>query len=275
MSDHTSKFEKHHTIESGGLLLIDCLKNLCPEYSKQSLKRILQHGAVWLTRGSYVQRVRRGKRVLSAGDQVHIYYDEKVLSSTIQAPTLIADESCYSVWSKPKGMFSQGTRWGDANSICRWVESNAFSDRSAYQVHRLDRATSGLMLVAHSKKVAAQLSALFERRLVEKHYTAIVTGRFPQLERIDCDIDAKKAITLILKAEFKESRDQTELLLKIETGRKHQIRRHLAGLGFPIVGDRLYGNHDKLSPNEPDLQLESCYLSFSSPQTNEKKVYQL
>lgn len=272
---------------------IDWLHHSLPELSKNRLKQAMQYGCVWLEDSQQPKRIRQAKKKLNIGAKLHIYFDETILFSNIEAPKLIADEGDYSIWNKPCGMLSQGTKWGDHSSIARWVELNYFPERPCFLVHRLDRATQGLIIVAHKKRVASQLTALFEKREIEKYYRATVKGEFPDsIRSIDLPIDEREALTKIVSNEFNTTINQTKLLLKIETGRKHQIRKHLQSIGFPIIGDRLYGNasvqenseivnSDKLaeekesSENPTNLMLQSCRLSFDCPVTNLKKVYHL
>lgn len=276
-------FEKHLKIDESGQSIIAVLSENCPQVSKQKLKQAMQFGAVWLTRDNKTNRVRRAKKDLQMGDEVHLYYDPSILFDDIKPALLIQDEVEYSVWNKPCGMFSQGTKWADHSSITRWVElfglkTNELGERPVFLVHRLDRATSGLILVAHSKKMTTQLSRLFEDRKIEKHYKAVVNGKFPKekmLQPIESPIDGREAITLVLSADFSPQKNQSSLLVQIKTGRKHQIRKHLLEIGFPIIGDRLYGKNDEAINQQIDLQLTSCFLEFDCPLTAEKKSYQL
>jgi tRNA pseudouridine32 synthase / 23S rRNA pseudouridine746 synthase len=278
-------FEKHISISHSEQTAIDWLASNCPEVSKNHLKKAMQYGAVWLTPApsddlsqAKTERIRRAKKQLFSGSTLHIYFDSNKLFSTITPATLVKDEGDYSVWHKPRGMFSQGTKWGDHSSIVRWVEIfgfdlNQIPNRPSFLVHRLDRATQGLILIAHSKKIAARLSGLFESRLIEKHYQAVIEGKTDKLvkgTRLETPIDDRSARTLILENHFEQVQNQTKLLLKLETGRKHQIRKHLAEAGYPIIGDRLYGGEKNTAV---DLQLTSCLLRFDYQ--GEPKTYQL
>ncbi len=266
-------FEKHIQIKDSEQTLVGSLIDNCPQISHQKIKLALKYGAVWLTtQRKKATRIRRAKKILSIGDEVHLYYNESILFSEISQARLIADEGEYSVWNKPCGMFSQGTKWGDHHSIARWVELFGLEKynlklRPTFLVHRLDRATSGLIIVAHSKKMSSRLAQLFETRQVKKHYTASVHGDFSNSlvsKIIDEEIDGKKATTIILSSSHEPENNLSNLTLEIKTGRKHQIRKHLSMLGYPIIGDRLYGN-TLISQETSDLMLTSHLLEFECP----------
>ncbi len=248
--------EKKILINHHGQLLIDALHE-ATQLSKTSLKSALEKGCVWLDQGNKVQRVRRAKKPLKAGDKVFLYYNEKVLSSPCEAPELLLDKQHYSIWFKPAGVLSQGSKWGDHCALTRLSEKSL--KRDSYLVHRLDRATSGVMLMAHSKKAAKQLSNLFASRQVNKTYEAIVPGEFTDTLSIQTPVDGKSAISHIKRLDYQHN--QSLLSITIETGRKHQIRQHLSSVGFPIIGDRLYGSEQL----DTDLTLQSVELSFVCP----------
>ncbi len=225
----------------------------------------MQKGAVWITRGVNTQRLRRAKRKLRIGDEIHLYYDSAILDEHAPAPELIDDKGDYSVWNKPFGLRSQGSKWGDHCTVGRWAEQHLLPERPAFTVHRLDRAANGLILVAHTKTMAAKLSALFRDREVAKHYRALVNGDFssqPNPLRMEQTIDGKEALSEFSFRESVGGGARSLLDVAIETGRKHQIRRHLSELGYPIIGDRLYGTG---ATDGADLQLTACKLAFICP----------
>jgi len=235
----------------------------------------MTQGAVWLTRDGHTQRLRRAKRKLRAGDELHLYYDEDVLAETPPEPILVADVGEYSVWNKPYGLRSQGSKWGDHCTVVRWAERHLSPERPAFTVHRLDRAANGLILVAHSKSMAAALSQVFRSRKVEKRYLALVAGDMsdiPDPLRIDKAIDEKSAVSEVQFLELSDDKTQSLVEVRIETGRKHQVRRHLADLGHPVIGDRLYGSGED---DDVDLQLTAFLLAFRCPVSGKKVEYRL
>ncbi|MEM9301853.1 MAG: RNA pseudouridine synthase [Pseudomonadota bacterium] len=266
--------EAHVPVESADANALDRLHS-ATGLPKQRIKHAMAQGAVWLTRGRNTQRLRRAKRPLREGDELHLYYDAGILAEIPPAPTLIADVGDYSVWHKPCGLRSQGSKWGDHCTITRWAERHLEPERPAFTVHRLDRAANGLILVAHGKRMAASLAALFRNREVEKRYRAVVHGAFPDRPspiRIETPIDGKQAISEISRVSASQDGSTTTVDIRIETGRKHQIRRHLAELGHPILGDRLHGRG---ADDGVDLQLTAFVLAFPCPVRRESVRYAL
>ena len=248
--------------------------------SKQRIKDAMNKGCVWWTLKGKTVRLRRATKVLFKGSHVQFFYDEQVLARKPEAAQLIHDAIRYSIWYKPKGMLAQGSQWGDHCSILRWVEVNGESiygkdhygedrnsgkQRECFLVHRLDADAAGLMLIAHDSQSAAKLSLLFQGRDIKKYYQAWVVDdcELPKEGMtLDYELDGKNAITHIKK--IGTSDNATLLDVHIETGRKHQIRRHLANIGHPIVGDKLYG-----TKSNSGLQLLAYRLEFICPFTQE------
>ncbi|MCU7938589.1 MAG: RluA family pseudouridine synthase [gamma proteobacterium symbiont of Bathyaustriella thionipta] len=271
MKTATEKFEKHLSISNDNVTAIDILAEHI-DFSRQKIKQIMQKGAVWLTQEQSTRRIRRASKKLCIGQTLHLYYDAHILEQTDFSARLIADEGDYSVWFKPSGMLSQGSKYGDHSTIYRWAETHLQPQRNAFLVHRLDKATSGLILIAHSKKAAATLSKMFSERLIDKYYKALVQG-LPQAPGIiDRPLENKKAITKILSAEQINNPLFSLLDIQILTGRKHQIRQHLSHTGHPVVGDRLYGNAQNKSI---DLCLTAYKIIFTSPFDKQEKHYEL
>lgn len=266
----SEKFEKHLSVTDNETTALECLSNNT-EFSKQKIKRIMQNGAVWLESSKGIDRIRRAKKSIKAGDKLHLYYDESVQKSESPVAKLIADEGDYSIWNKPSGMFSQGSKWGDHCTIYRWSELNLKPQRPAFVVHRLDKAANGLIIIAHKKKVAAKFSAMFEKHEIYKKYRARVEGVLTDIAlpyEIKNELDGKVSISEIVSiTAVDESKTDVEVVIK--TGRKHQIRRHLSGMGYPIEGDRLYGAKNI----NVDLQLSAVHIKFKCPVTGEYKEW--
>ena len=152
-------------------------------------------------------------------------------------------------------------------------------------VHRLDKETSGLMLVAKNDGTQEALSRMLKDREIEKHYRALAEGKFkePQGE-IDAPIDRSKKDRKKMAVDpdgrpaltrwkvLAEGRGCTLLDVHILTGRTHQIRVHLKSIGHPVCGDELYGNQRGVKV--PCLMLHACSLSFEHPRTKEKMTFQ-
>jgi 23S rRNA pseudouridine955/2504/2580 synthase len=276
MSDIPLRFEKHIKITKQNIIVVDLLASETG-LSKQTIKQVMQKGAVWIGKGKYTQRLRRAKKTVHIGDTLHLYYDQVVLASVPPEPALISDENHYSVWNKPYGMLSQGSKWADHCTITRWAELHLKPQRVSFSVHRLDRAANGLILIAHEKDAAVKLSKLFQHRLIDKRYHIWVHGQFSgqaKLQspvKVDSAIDGRSAISYFTLLDYDAEQDRSLLEVSIDTGRKHQIRRHSALLGFPVVGDRLYG----IDGDHEDLQLSAYYLAFKCPYTLIQKTFSL
>jgi len=275
----TSPFEIHLTIDDTGTNAVNLLAE-ATGLSKQYIKQVMQKGAVWLEakKTGKPRRLRRASKTLAMGDELHLYYDKQVLESIPTPPQLIADQGEYSIWYKPYGLLSQGSKWGDHCTVQRWVEQNLTPERPAFSVHRLDRAATGLIIIAHQKRIATELAKLFAQRAMEKRYQVIVHGQFPESawpQKIDTDIEGRHALSYARLLKYDEEKNRSLLEVRIDTGRKHQIRKHLLGIGFSVVGDRLYGGEGKQEESGEDLQLTASSLAFVCPVTQQEKHFQL
>lgn len=263
--------EFHLTIESDNTRALDALA-AATQLPKLRLKDALNKGAVWLqTRGSE-QRLRRATKTLRRGDRIALYYDAELLALAAPQAQLIADEKTYSVWNKPAGMLAQGTRFGDHCALLRYSEKYFEPVRDCFLVHRLDREAEGLMLIAHTHKAADAFSQLWQRHDIKKCYRVIVSGKLGEAgERrvIDSPLDDKPSRTEIEVAHYDAQSDRSTLDITLITGRKHQIRRHLASIGFPVIGDYRYGRG-----GEP-LALRAVLLAFKCPLSGKEKLFHI
>ena len=196
-----------------------------------------------------------------------------------------ADESLL-VLDKPSGLLAVPGRGEDKQDcLSRRVQSRY---PEALVVHRLDMATSGLMLLARSRAVQRTLSIAFAAREVHKRYEAVVQGRLvmpPQAEdgwavinlpisldwpsrplRVIDHLLGKPSTTRWQVVAYDPINDSTRLLLEPVTGRSHQLRVHLQALGHPILGDALYAPAE-IQAAAPRLLLHAQQLRLMHPVT--------
>jgi tRNA pseudouridine32 synthase / 23S rRNA pseudouridine746 synthase len=244
------------------------------QLSKSRIKDAMGKGAVWLKRGKDTNRLRRSSAKLRSGDSLTLYYNPDILALTPPAPTLVADERVWSLWDKPPGLLAQGSREGDHCSVLRIVEQQL--GRDVFLVHRLDREASGLMLVAHTRKAAAAFSALFARQQatpeLRKVYRVEVKGELPAAGVLQQPLDGKAAETRYTREACDAAQQRSVARVELITGRKHQIRRHFAEAGFPVLGDPVYGSNNK---DPRGLQLRAMELAFTCPLTGKLRAYRL
>ncbi|MEM8500376.1 MAG: RNA pseudouridine synthase [Pseudomonadota bacterium] len=232
----------------------------------------MQCGAVWRTRGGQTARLRKASSTLAVGDELHVYYRADLIDAKVPEPVLLVDEGEYSVWHKPAGVLCQGSKYGDHHTLQRLAHFPEHTDRNNLIVHRLDRFTFGVCLLAHGKTMQAKLSRLFATRKVDKHYHALCDGRPEQgmlPVNVDLSIDGRTAHSEVSLLTATDA--QSRLKVRITTGRKHQVRIHLASLKLPVIGDRQHGD----PADQRDLQLCAYSLGFICPVSGEDKFYQV
>ena len=233
------------------------------ELKRTDIAEAAVKGAVWRKKSgkrSKLDRIRDIDKEAGEGDTVFVNYDRSVLDQQPDKPVMLSDQGNYSIWYKPQGMLSQGSKWSDHCTLTATAAS--VHNKKCLLVHRLDRAASGLVVLAHTKNACTKMAALFADRKVVKIYKAIVHGHVEKSLpwRINTPIDDKDALTIVLAANHNATEDTTELSVDIKSGRKHQIRSHLSTEGFAVVGDRLF---DTDREHKADLQLVASELQLS------------
>ena len=176
--------------------------------------------------------------------------------------------------NKPAGMLSVPGRGDDKQDCAAARVQSLYPD--ALIVHRLDMATSGILLFARGLEVQRRLGIAFAQREVHKRYVAVVHGRidgdqgeidlplsadWPQRPRQKVDHEHGKPSLTRWRRLADKAGDTSRLTLEPVTGRSHQLRVHLLAIGHPIVGDRLYGCDD----GAERLMLHACELRFTHP----------
>jgi len=237
--------------------------------AKSRVKDAMCKGAVWLTakRGGR-KRLRKATAQLRPGEVLDLYYDARLLAVKPPLARCLHDAGHYSVWLKPAGLLAQGTDYGDHCSLVRQVEVHFRLKRPALPVHRLDREAAGLMILAHSKTAAAKLSKLLQDHAIDKRYRVTVLGcPSPEQGVIELPLDGKPAITRYALASHDPASDTSVVEVTLATGRLHQIRRHFAMLGHPVLGDPKYGVGNK---NTTGMELVAHRLVFRCPFTRKE-----
>lgn len=200
---------------------------------------------------------------------------------------IIYEDNDIIVVNKPKGMVvhpangnPDGTLVNAILAICKNSLSGIGGELRPGIVHRLDKDTSGLIIVAKNDKAHINMSEQIKERKVKKTYIALVRGNVPEEEatinmpigrstkdrkKMAVTKSGKQAIThfKVLKRYSK----YTLLEIKIETGRTHQIRVHMAEIGYPVVGDTVYSNGKNEFGVEGQM-LHAYKLEFAHPITN-------
>lgn len=198
-----------------------------------------------------------GKRVLGEDDEVAVSVPD-LTPKTQDIPVVYEDEYVV-VFNKPAGILTHAK--GAVNDeftvaeYMRPLQKDGDDTNRPGIVHRLDRDTSGIIICAKDKETKGKLQKQFQERKAKKTYLAIVVGR-PKLDeaRLDLPIERNpkkpavhrigpngKSATTIYKV-LASNEKYSVVELKPETGRTHQLRVHMAYIGTPIVGDRLYGS---------------------------------
>lgn len=244
-----------------GTTLGEILSKITAMPSEQ-LREAALKGAVWVQKGKgKTLRERSLTSRLLPLDTVNFFHDQKVLSlPELKEAECLYENDKYGVWFKAAGVVTQGTQTGDHASLIRFIEKK--KNKEIFLVHRLDRETAGLMVFAYTSGSAGKLSDLFQHNKITKEYEAIVLGEMKSGEKgtVNVALDGKRAVTHYEVLECREGRSL--LRVKIETGRLHQIRRHLDHIGHPVMGDPKYGKGNK---NKEGLMLLASTLSFIDP----------
>jgi len=187
------------------------------------------------------------------------------------------------VFHKPSGLLSVPGRGADKQDCLSARAQAAYPD--ALVVHRLDMATSGLLVMARGTAVQRALNQAFSDRMIHKRYVAVVHGQMPDTQgdwriidlpirvdwprrplRIIDPITGQPSQTRLRTLHYDADTDSTRVELEPVTGRSHQLRVHLQALGHPILGDALYAPPE-LAARAPRLLLHASALALRHPAT--------
>ena len=269
--------------------------------SRSQLQRLIKEGCV-LVAG----RAAKANQAVKPGQEISIEVPELIdaapLPEALPLPIVYQDKDLIVV-DKPAGMVvhpAAGHETGTlVNALLHHVDdlSGIGGEKRPGIVHRLDKGTSGLMVVAKHDRSHEELARQFAQREVEKEYLALAWGEVMAGRRIDAPIGrdpnnrrkmasesarvrrTRAAVTRIVRAEH-FGRVLTLVQVAIHTGRTHQIRVHLSAIGHPIVGDALYGGVHRRVPGDVRAVthldrpfLHSARLAFTHPEDGRRMEF--
>jgi 23S rRNA pseudouridine1911/1915/1917 synthase len=253
-----------------GLRLDQALARALPQYSRARLQSWIEAGAIEVD-----GRKLRAKDKVLGGEQVHIEArleaDEQVSAEDMPLEVVFKDKALF-VINKPPGMVvhpgAGNARHTLQNALLALDPKLAVVPRAGL-VHRLDKDTSGLLVVARTPEVHTKLVAALAEREVGRHYLAICTGVMTGGGTVDEPIGRHRSLRTKMAVRsdgrpsvthyrlIKRFRAHTLASVELESGRTHQIRVHLAHIGYPVVGDPVYGGRRRIPAGaSPELIAE-------------------
>ncbi len=186
--------------------------------------------------------------------------------------SVVYEDNYIAVVNKPAGITVSGNRFKTVENALPFNLGKSFESDALDRpgpVHRLDSPTSGLLLVARTVSARINLGRQFETRNIRKRYRAVVRGKIENGGRIVSDIDGRSSETEYIPVKSVRSiKNEWVTLTDLfpGTGRTHQLRRHMAESGHPVIGDKLYSNAGDLFRGK-GLFLAAVELSFTHPVT--------
>ena len=269
--------------EHDGLRLDHFLTAVLPGQSRSQIQRLIKDGRVTAVSGGAL----RVSTAVRAGEQYAVDFPELKPATPQPEPLplrIVFEDQDVVVLDKPAGMVvhpAAGHASGTlVNALLHHIRdlSGVGGEARPGIVHRLDRGTSGMMVVAKHDRAHQELARQFHDREVEKEYTALVWGVVQAGRRIDAPIGrdpadrqkmstrARRARSAVTRVTFaRHFKGATLIKVAIATGRTHQIRVHLSTIGHPIVGDQTYGGvHRRVANNlRAVMRLERPFLHAS------------
>ena len=231
-------------------------KEIYKSYNRSTLQKFIEAGYMKVDG----EVVRKPNTRLEPGAKLELIVPEELKNADVKPEVLYEDENVLVV-NKPAGLLSEAKG--------EYCPERTLADFGLV-VHRLDRDTSGVMILAKNEEVQKFLKNQFQRRTVHKTYVAVVEGR-PKLDeaRIDLPLlrNKKRPTTFLVDANGRQSETYYKVMesngvrslveLKPVTGRTHQLRVHMKFIGCPIVGDAVYGdgNAERLYLHARELEI--------------------
>ena len=250
--------------------LVDyCIGIFAQTPTKNAVKKAMKRGELMYnsslaTSGAWVKE----------NDEIQLVDPQSKLPKAFPlAIEIIHEEDAFAVVFKPAGLVINGNQYRTLeNALIDQVSKSEAPDALKWgrPVHRLDSATSGLVIIAKTLEAHRKFGDLFTNRQINKQYHAIVQGKL-QSQLISMEVDGKSAeskLSVISSVQSLRNEFISLVLLEPTTGRTHQLRKHCAEIQHPIVGDQLYGESGNVMKHK-GLFLAATSLEFNHPLSNE------
>ncbi len=251
---------------------IEVLRQLYPDSSRRTLQN-------WLKAGRFTvdgEKMSRENEELQAGQVVRS--KETFKPQLVKGLKVLYEDRYLIAIDKAEGLLSVPLDDNERKKHALGLLRDHYDTDQIFAVHRIDRDTSGCLIFARGKEAEQRMKDLFEKHDLKREYFAIVQGRMRESEGIwesrllelenlkvvESD-EGKEAITHY--EVLRRSAKYTYLKLRLETGRKHQIRVHCSSAGFPVLGDDRYGSNENPIRR---LCLHAMNLEFIHPFTKKK-----
>lgn len=267
------------TEEDAGLRLDQVVARRVPDLSRRKARLVIELGGVFVDRS----RVKVMGRKVWRGQRVEVRLGGAAQHATpalgaaarerdaarLPSFTIAHEDDHVIVVDKPTGLLSAPTPESDRSNLADLL-ARRFGGRRVWVVHRLDMETSGLLVFAKTSDANRGLAELFRTHDVDREYLAVVEGDVGTAsQRVDAPIAGRSAVTHVSVLQTQTS---TSLVrVRLETGRTHQVRLHMRGLGHPVCGDRRYG--ERRTGSAPRLALHATRLGFVHPVTGERRAF--
>lgn len=271
--------ETHRLIvgpEDAGLRLDQILGKRVPGLSRRRARVLIDLGGVFVDGA----RVKVASRPIRAGQKVEAHLGGALDrasglgkeardrdAAALPDYRIVFEDDDVIVVDKPAGLVTAPTPESDRGNLLDLLQRRPGAS-TVFLIHRIDRPTSGLLVFGKTDLANRVLGERFAAHDIEREYRAVVAGVIAdETQTIDRPIDKKRAVTHVTVVE--RFADATLITARLETGRTHQIRIHLAGLGHPLLGDDRHGGEvaRMFASPPPRLALHAAVLGFAHPAT--------
>ncbi len=262
--------------------LVKAISEEFPKMSYSAIQKLLRKKDV------KVNGVRVHENVsVKDGDEIYVYASNEVLNGIVIKPVVVFEDDNIIILDKPVGLEVESEVYNDLTaSVNGYLKDK---QQKAAAVHRIDRNTRGLVVFAKNKEAYQELLDAFKKRTIDKFYLAMVVGRptkqedhlyaylykDPKQARVYISDDPKTNYEPIETKYKVVERMEGKTLIEVEliTGKTHQIRAHMAHIGYPLVGDGKYGLNQVNKEFQADGQALIAYKICFRFKPNQKLYY--